>query len=94
VQSHGLEGAQGGVGLEELRSGGVSRDRTIRFGTGSFAPCLQGIDHQAPKVLRLRQRVEQRLGVLEVGGIEPLGEPAVHRGEEVVGLDPLALLRP
>ena len=29
------------------------------------------------------QFVEQRLGFFQVGGIEPLGEPAVNRGEKV-----------
>jgi hypothetical protein len=40
------------------------------------------------------QLVEQRLGVLQIGGIEALGEPAVNRGEQVVGLLPLASLGP
>ena len=32
--------------------------------------------------------VEERLGVLQVGGVEALDEPAVDRGGQVVGLDP------
>jgi hypothetical protein len=28
----------------------------------------------------LRQRIQQRLGLLEVGGVKALGEPAVDRG--------------
>ncbi len=35
--------------------------------------------------LRLRQLVQQRFRFLQIGGVEPLGEPAVDRGEEVVG---------
>ena len=38
--------------------------------------------------------VEQRLGVLEVDGIKALGEPAVDRGEEIVGLSAFALIAP
>ena len=45
-------------------------------------------------VTGLRQLVEQRLGVLEVGGVEALGEPAVDRGEEVVSLRAFALIGP
>ena len=38
--------------------------------------------------------VEQDLGVLEIGSVEALGEPAVDRGEEVMRLPSLASLRP
>ena len=48
--------------------------------------------HQAHKALG--QRVEQCLGVFQIGGIETLGEPAVDRREQVVGLGALALLGP
>jgi hypothetical protein len=34
-----------------------------------------------PSVLRSCQLVEQRLGVLQIGGLEALGEPAVDRRE-------------
>ena len=42
----------------------------------------------------LRQRVQQRLGLLEVGGVKTLGEPVVDGRQEVVGLGTLALLLP
>src|ERR671918_692275 len=45
-------------------------------------------------VLGSCQRVEQRLGVLKVRRVEALGEPAVDRREEVVGLVPPALVSP
>ena len=32
-----------------------------------------------------RQFVEQRLRLFQIGGIEPLGEPAVNRREEIAG---------
>jgi hypothetical protein len=32
--------------------------------------------------------------VLQVGGVEAVGEPAVDRREQVVGLSPLTLLAP
>ena len=38
--------------------------------------------------------VEQRFGILEVSGVEALGEPAVDRGEEIVGLSAFALIAP
>jgi hypothetical protein len=38
--------------------------------------------------------VEQPLGVLQVGGVEALGEPAVDRREEIVGPSALALIAP
>ena len=38
--------------------------------------------------------VEQRLRVLEIGGVEALGEPAVDWREQVAGLSALALMRP
>jgi hypothetical protein len=40
------------------------------------------------------QRIEESLGVLQVSGVKALGEPAVDRGEQRVGLSPLALLLP
>ncbi len=43
---------------------------------------------------RSAQLLEQRLGVLEVGGVEALGEPVVDRREEVVGLVHVALIAP
>jgi hypothetical protein len=39
-----------------------------------------------------RQFVEQRLGVLQIGGVEALGEPAEDRGEQRHGLVRPALL--
>jgi hypothetical protein len=38
--------------------------------------------------------VEERLGVLQIGGVEALGEPAVDRREQVVGLGAFALIAP
>jgi len=40
------------------------------------------------------QVFQQRLGLLEVGGIKPLGKPTVDRGEQVIGCSPLALVLP
>src|SRR5215471_20571352 len=50
-----------------------------------------------PPLLRIRscsQVFQQRLGLLEVSGVKPLGEPAVDRGEQVIGCYPLALVLP
>jgi len=40
------------------------------------------------------ERIEQRLGLLEVHRVKPLGEPAVERCQELSGPIPLALLLP
>ncbi len=44
-----------------------------------------------PQPRRSRQLFEQRPRILQIGGIETLGEPAVDWGEEVVGLGGLIL---
>jgi len=41
-----------------------------------------------------RERFEQRLGLLEVGRVKTLGEPAVDRRQELAGLGPFALSLP
>jgi hypothetical protein len=41
-----------------------------------------------------RQFVEQCLCLFQVSGIEPLGEPAVNRRQQIVGFDAPALLAP
>jgi hypothetical protein len=41
-----------------------------------------------------RQRVEQRLCLFQVGGVEALGKPAVDRREEVAGFGMPTLLAP
>jgi hypothetical protein len=40
------------------------------------------------------QLVEQRLSLLQIARVEPFGEPAVHRSEQVASLIPLALIAP
>ncbi len=42
----------------------------------------------------LEERAGERLGVLEVGGVKALGEPAVNRGEQLAGGGALALALP
>ena len=42
----------------------------------------------------LRQRLQQGFGLLEVSGVKALGEPAVDRRQQLVGLGALALLLP
>jgi hypothetical protein len=74
-------GSQSGrlTGVGETRSLVASHNRT--WGSVSVLPgsC---------------QLVQQRLGVLQVGGVEALGEPAVDRGEQVARLVALALVTP
>ena len=40
------------------------------------------------------QGFQQGLGLLEVGGVKALGEPAVDLGQELMGIGALALLLP
>src|SRR5262252_2758031 len=42
----------------------------------------------------LRQCLQQHLGLLEVGGVKPLGEPAVDRRQQRAGLSTLPLMLP
>src|SRR6516225_10446809 len=42
----------------------------------------------------LRQRVQQRLGLLEVGRVKALGEPAVDRCQQLASFGALALVLP
>ena len=42
---------------------------------------------------RLSQFVEQRLGLFEIGGIEPFGKPAVDRCPQIAGFTAPTLLR-
>ena len=42
----------------------------------------------------LRQRVQQCLRLLQVSGVKPLGEPAVDRGQQLIGFDTLAVVLP
>jgi len=44
--------------------------------------------------MALTERVEQRLRRLQIGRIEPLGEPAVDRREELVGFAAAATVKP
>ena len=46
------------------------------------------------KVSALRQRLQQRLSLLEVSRIKPFGEPAVDRCQEGMGFLAFALLLP
>jgi hypothetical protein len=42
----------------------------------------------------LRQRVQQRLGLLQVRRVKALGKPAVDRSQQLTGLDALAVALP
>src|SRR5215469_14062555 len=43
---------------------------------------------------RLRQLGEERFRVLQIGGVEPLSEPAVNRRQQFKGLGAVALVAP
>ena len=68
-----------------------------------IASYSRGYGHAYPALLEskgvslggaLRQRVQQGFGFLEVSGVKALGEPAIDRGENIVGFDALALITP
>ena len=40
------------------------------------------------------QLLQQRLGILEISGIKPLGKPVVHRCQQIVGVLTLVLALP
>src|SRR5215831_2288167 len=72
-------------GLAPPRPGATSRS------SPSGAPGMAG----TRGVLRLSpQLFQQRLGLLQVSGVEALGEPAIDRGQQLAGLGTLALLLP
>jgi hypothetical protein len=50
--------------------------------------------NKRPSVLRSCQLVQQRLGILEIGNVEVLGEPVVNWCEQVMALCAPALLGP
>ena len=49
---------------------------------------------QPPHPLLSRQRLEQRFGLLQVGRIEPLAEPAIDLSQPLAGLPSLSLPLP
>src|SRR5262249_59465896 len=57
----------------------------------SWAFCCTGV--RGPPGLS-RQRCQERLRLLKVGGVKALGEPAIDCRQQCVGLGPLALLLP
>jgi hypothetical protein len=56
-------------------------------------PALEGSKGVSTGVA-LRQRLQQCLRLLQVSGVKALGEPAVDRREQLVGLTAFALLLP
>src|SRR5215831_13095420 len=62
---------------------------------GIFPICSAKSQHKQCRSMSFsRQRLQPRLGFLEVGGVEALGEPAVDRREQVVRFLAFALLLP
>src|SRR5712692_10428928 len=45
----------------------------------NFSPGIASVPHFEQRIL-CSQLVEQRLGILQIGGIEALGEPAIDSG--------------
>src|SRR5215472_3491514 len=67
------------------------RPGATRRSSPSGAPGIAG----ARGVLRLSSQLfQQRLGLLQVGGVKALGEPAIDRRQQVVSFGALALLLP
>jgi hypothetical protein len=53
-----------------------------------------GSSHSHTRISSSRQLVEQRLRLLQIGGVEALGEPAVNRRQQVVPLGTAPLFAP
>ncbi len=68
------------------------RTKTVARRTAG-APTILDMQSTSPlPPLRSRQLIEQRLCLLQIGCVEPLGEPAVDGGEQVVGFSRSALV--
>src|SRR5215510_3274903 len=68
---------------------------TVRSMPSSLASCTASLlCPSATLTLRSPQLVQQGLGLAEVGGVRPLGEPAIHLGQQLAGFLALALLLP
>jgi PAS domain-containing protein len=99
-----------GAGIGPIRCGGRPFARSCRrvnlSGSGPFIPQQQTCGDcigmpvlcQTRKSLVVRpssrERVEQRLGLLQIERVEAFGEPAIDRREKIVGLLPLAVIAP
>ena len=55
---------------------------------------LPGAVIRTTRISSSRQLIEQRLRLLQVGGVEAFGKPAIDRGDEVAGFGAPALLAP
>src|SRR6516165_1665504 len=69
--------------MKVLHTQGVANTRLVLLGSKGVSTGVA-----------LRQRLQQRLGLLQVGGVKTLGEPAVDWGEQVIGFLAFALLLP
>ena len=87
-----------GAGTDHAQLG--LRSRTS-IATGDYLPVCSGYAcagvhgrHTLAAPASFPEFFQQRPRLLEVGGLKPLGEPAVDRGQERVGFGTLALLLP
>src|SRR5262245_46350478 len=67
------------------------REPSVRVTRRSWAMCIAGV-LSVPELSC--QLFQQRLRLLEIGGVKPLGEPTVDWRQQRVGLGALALLLP
>jgi tetratricopeptide (TPR) repeat protein len=79
--------------LRRYRAGASSDNPTYlaqreRFIDGMRKAGVRGLAQSSSKL------VKQRLGLFQIERVEALGEPAVDRSEQIVGLIPLALMAP
>ena len=88
---------------QKLALGRFSTQQALQYkGSGAahslqnFAPVRfsQPQRGQSIVVPSLCKRLEQSLGLAEVGGVKSLGEPAIHLGQHLTGRVALALLLP
>ena len=88
---------------QNLKSGGFSKRHLGHTSASALVHCPQNLipsgfskPHFEQRIFfprrLVRQFLEQRLGVLEIGGVEAFGEPVVDIGEHRACLVGLALL--
>jgi hypothetical protein len=85
----GRSGVEGGIISAPLPLG-MARTRS----SPSSPSCAPRVNKTSGGAAASPQLLQQRLCLSQIGRMEPLGEPAVNRGEEIAGLGAAALFAP
>src|ERR1700720_404885 len=92
-------GATGEKRRQQSLAGRVGRARlasqpTFVSQSGQRILSVPGSGECTTRISSSRQLIEERLRLLQVGGVEAFGKPAIDRGDEVAGFGAPALLAP